>query len=159
MNIRRTSLMLIALLAAAAVHAADAPSTTVFGANGNLADGARALRIGDFDEGIRLTLEGLKVEKRRFNRAKGLSNLCAGYLGLLEHVEALNACDAALSLNEHNWHIYNNRALALLGLGRIHEARGNLKAALALNPGSPKLGRTRAWIDARASDIVLAENQ
>ena len=159
MNIRRTSLMLVAFLAAAAVHAVDAPSATVFGGNGDLAAGARALRIGDFDEGIRLTLQGLKVETRRFKRAKGLSNLCAGYLGLLEHVAALSACDEALLLNEHNWHIYNNRALALLGLGRIHEARGNLKAALALNPDSPKLGRTRAWIDAHAPDIVLAENQ
>jgi tetratricopeptide (TPR) repeat protein len=149
---------LIALwLAAPVVQAAESPHATVFGVSEALAEGSRALQFGDYELGVRLTLEGLRDENRRLNRARALSNLCAGYTGLGDHQRALAACDEALSFHRGNWRIYNNRALALAGLGRFHEARADLDAALALRPEAPTLARTRAWIDARAPRAMVAD--
>lgn len=156
MNMLRTVLTILTLLTAHAAHAGDTAAKTVLGQNEQLAAGARALRLGDYEEGIRLTLGGLKAENRRLNRGRALSNLCAGYAGVEDHEKALAACNEALTLNDLNWRAYNNRALALLGLNRVHEARRDLDAALALNPDAPKLRQTRAFIDARAPRALLA---
>ncbi len=83
--------------------------------------------------------------------------MCAGYAGAGRHAEALAACDEAIQLNTGNWRAYNNRSLALLGLGRLGDARRDLAAAVAINPDSPKLAQTRAWIEARAPRTVLAD--
>ena len=69
-------------LFSAAGIAAEPESTTVIGVNKDLSDGARALQMKDYDEGIRLTIAGLKFESSRNDRASGLSNLCAGYTAL-----------------------------------------------------------------------------
>lgn len=144
-----------AYLAAGHVFA-ETSAKTIFGANEALVDGSRALLAGDYDVGIRLTLRGLQTEAGQLKRAQALSNLCAGYTGLHEHEKALAACNEALEINGSNWRAFNNRALALIGLGRVSDARADLDAALVLRPGSPKLARTRAWIDAHAPRMLLA---
>lgn len=156
MNLLRTVLLPLALLAAATAPA-DSGSKTVLGVNEFLAAGADALMAGDFEEGIRLTLRGLRAEPGRGSRARALSNLCAGYAGAGRHDEALAACDEAIALNAGNWRAYNNRSIALIGLGRFREARRDLEAAVAINPDSPQLVRTSAWIEARAPLTVLAD--
>ncbi len=156
MNLLRTVLPSLALLAAATAQA-DGGSKTVLGANEALAAGADALMAGDFEEGIRQTLRGLRAEAGRGSRARALSNLCAGYTGAGRHEEALAACDEAIALNAGNWRAFNNRSLALAGLGRVREARADLEAAVGINPASPQLARTRAWIEARAPRTVLAD--
>ncbi len=129
---------------------------TVFGSDPDLSAGAAALQLGNFEEGIRLTLEGLKRGPAARNRASGFNNLCAGYVGARQYEQAMEACDAALEINASNWHVYNNRALALLGLGRLEEARRDHETGLALKPDSPKLGKVRGLIDARHAETVLA---
>jgi tetratricopeptide (TPR) repeat protein len=131
-------------------------NTSVIGGNTALAAGAQALRWGDFAVGVELTLAGLKVETSRLKRASGFSNLCAGYTALRDFAAAVSACDAALALNDKSWRIFNNRALALVGLGRHHEARLDLLAAAERAPDSPTVARTRAWIDARAPQVLIA---
>jgi tetratricopeptide (TPR) repeat protein len=156
MNVPRKVALLIALLSSAAAQAGEWQSTTVLGANEALAAGSRALQLGFFEEGIRETLRGLAIETGRLQRARGFSNLCAGYTGTREYEKALAACDEALALSDRNWRTHNNRALALTGLGRAHEARQALAEALELRPESPTLQQTRAWIDARSPHVMLA---
>lgn len=157
MNTLRTLLLAVAWAAATPAQATDSGSASILGVNESLAAGSRALLLGEYETGVRLTEEGLKLVSRRFERARALSNLCAGYTGLRQHDKALAACDAALKLNSQNWRIYNNRSLALLGLGRAVEARQDLAAALALKPESPSLAKTRAWFDQHAPSTLVAQ--
>lgn len=156
MSILRATWILLGV-ATAVAQAGEPLSATVFGMQASLADGSRALQLGDFETGVRLTLEGLKTERNRGNRARALSNLCAGYTALGEHDKALAACDEARLLSASNWRIYNNRALALVGLGRLSEARHDLEVAASLQPNATKLALTRDWIEAHAPRTVLAD--
>lgn len=148
-------LMLLSLIATSA-FAAEPVAKTVYGMNEALAAGSRALQLGDFEAGVRLTLEGLDAEHRGLTRAQALSNLCAGYTGLEDYEKALAACDEAIAMHSRNWRFFNNRALALAGIGRIEDARRSLEMALAMRPDSPKLAKTRIWIDQHAPRTVLA---
>ena len=110
--------------------AGEPPSKTTLGGNEALVAGSRALMVGNYEAGIRLTLRGLKSENSRLRRARALSNLCAGYTGTREHDKALEACNQALEINSVNWRAYNNRALALIGLGaRLGSTRRSRKGA------------------------------
>lgn len=155
----RTLLPVVIWLAAPPIQAAETGSTSVLGVNESLAAGSRALLLGEYETGVRLTERGLKLVSQRFERARALSNLCAGYTGLRQHEKALEACDAALKLNPQNWRIYNNRSLALLGLGRVVEARQDLAAALEMKPESPSLEKTRAWFDQHAPSTLVAQTR
>jgi len=152
----RTGVITIALLASTAGLAGEGVSTTVIGQNEALAAGSRALQLGSYEEGVRLTQRGLASETRRMNRARGFSNLCAGYAGTREYENALDACREALAINDRNWRTYNNLALVLTGLDRAHEARRALGRAFELRPDSPTLQQTRAWIDERSPPVMLA---
>jgi tetratricopeptide (TPR) repeat protein len=127
------------LLFSAAGIAAEPESTTVIGVNKDLSDGARAMQMKDYDEGIRLTIAGLKFESSRHDRASGLSNLCAGYTAMKRYAEAIDSCNQAIEIDDHNWHAFNNRALAYLGQGEIDAAKRDLQDGLRLNPDSRKL--------------------
>ena len=70
-NMLSTGLLLASL--APGVHAGEPTSATVFGINDALAAGSRALYLGDYESGVRLTLEGLRIENRRRDRARALS--------------------------------------------------------------------------------------
>jgi len=159
MNFLRFCLCLIGWLAILPVCAGGPPesaSVAVFGTDPDLSAGATALRLGDFEAGIRLTLLGLKHAPSPRNRASGFSNLCAGYVGAHQYDKAIEACDAALKISRNNWHIYNNRALALLGLGRVAEARRDHATGLVLKPAAATLEQVGSLIDARAAEGVLA---
>jgi len=130
-------------------------STSVLG-DTTLSAGARALQAGDIESGIALTLAGLETTTARLKRASGFSNLCAGYTYIEDYEAAVVACDQALELNQHNWRALNNRALALAGLGRYHEARLDLQSAGERAPASPTVARTRDWIDARSPRLLIA---
>jgi len=141
---------LIALAVAGALQSAaagDSPNTTVVGSEPLLSDGARALQFKDFEQGVRLTLQGLKLNVSRRERAAGLSNLCAGFAGLQRYDEALAACNEALTLNSARWRVYNNRALALLGKNQVAAARRDVEAGLAINPDSRSLQKVMQLVE------------
>ena len=131
--------LVLCFLLLAALPAAGTESTTVLGSPKALSDGARALQMRDFEEGLRLTLEGLREETRQEHRIAAFSNLCAGYVGLRRYDEALAACNQALSMRPTHWRALNNRAAAYYGKGQLQAARRDTEAGLALNPESPKL--------------------
>ncbi len=129
---------------------------TVVGANPWLSDGARALQFKDYAEGIRLTLIGLKGPVSERNRIAAFSNLCAGYVGLGDYLEALYYCDQALELDPDNWHALNNRALAHLGLEEKEKATADVDAGLEVKPGSRKLSAVQQLIrDSRNPRVVI----
>jgi DnaJ family protein C protein 7 len=142
----RVNLFALGLLVTAAcicplAHSADqAGSKTVVGqTNPLLADGAAALEAGHIEEGLRLTLEGLKVAVTARANAAGHSNACAGYVLLKQWTEALAQCNAALELDTSNWRIYNNRASIYVEKGLYDLAMRDLEAGLALAPGAATL--------------------
>jgi len=137
----------VILLCGLAGHAQEKASTSI-GVNPDLAEGAHALQFGNYDEGIRLTQLGLKSTIRPKDRVGALSNLCAGYVGNREYEEALRYCNRALRLDERNWHAYNNRSLAYLGLDQLDAAKRDLEKGLALNPQSGSLQVIAGMIEA-----------
>ena len=115
----------------------DAGSKTVLGpSNSLLSDGAAALEAGRINEGLRLTLEGLKVAATPQEYAAGHSNACAGYVLLRQWSEALAQCNAALELDTSNWRTYNNRAAIYGQQGLFDLAMRDIEAGLALAPGA-----------------------
>jgi tetratricopeptide (TPR) repeat protein len=132
------------------VHASDL-ERTIFGVNAQLADGATALSVGNYDEGIRLTKLGLSGPPKPEQRSAALSNLCAGFDGNEQYERALAHCTAALEINNRNWQAYTNRAVAYLGMGELEAAEVDISRAVALNPKSKKLRRVqravRRWAD------------
>lgn len=150
--------LIVVLLLAGPVGpaAADRLNETVIGTNPLLAAGERALRAGDYEQGLRLTLDGSRSAVSLHDRPGVYNNLCAGYVGVRRYAQALVACDKALEVRAQDWRVFNNRALALLGLGRIAAARADVDRGLALHPGSPTLARVAALIDQRAGRRLIA---
>jgi tetratricopeptide (TPR) repeat protein len=104
-----------------------------------LAEGAAALQAGHVEEGVRLTLEGLKTAASTQEIAAGHSNACAGYVLLKQWAEALTECNAALALDTSNWRTYNNRAAIYTEQGLFDLGMRDLEAGLALAPRAPIL--------------------
>jgi tetratricopeptide (TPR) repeat protein len=146
MRVFATSVLLCGLpLLAPCVDAAEgeAGSSTVIGpANPLLADGAAAMQDGRFEDGIRLTLEGLRGPADPDDRAAGHSNLCAGYATLRRWDEALAHCEQALQLDPDNWRTYNNRAAVFVAKGLYDRALEDLRRGLDLAPQSDTLQKS-----------------
>ena len=142
----------------------EAIAKTVIGpANSDLADGAAALRIGDAEEGVRLTRRGLATASGRRERAAGYSNLCAG-LAMLEQLdEALQACNRALALDDEHWRSYSNRALVYLKQARYPEAERDISRGEALNPNARTLKTLRAMyrdaVDPVSPSIIIDDRR
>jgi tetratricopeptide (TPR) repeat protein len=134
--------------ARAAVNPNDRPmSTTVIGErNPLLADGATALQAGNTDDGIRLTLEGLKLPNLPRDVAAAHANLCAGYVMLRRYDEALVNCNTAISMDPTNWRAYNNRAAAYAAQGLYDLAIADVTAGLKIAPDSAVLHKSLAVI-------------
>ena len=159
-------LLLLGSLAHAQVPAAQsgAVAKTVVGpANADLADGAAALRIGDAEEGVRLTRRGLAMATGQRERVAGYSNLCAG-LAMLERLEdALQACNRALQLDDEHWRSYSNRALVYLKQERYPEAERDISRGEALNPSARTLKTLRAMyrdaVDPVSPSIIIDDRR
>ena len=132
----------VILLACQPVSALE--NKTVIGPNNvALADGARELLLRNADEGVRLTLLGLKSVLSRADRLAGLSNVCAGYFMLDDVDEALEYCNRALELDDSHWRALCNRALVYIKLERYDEAEVDIQKGLAIAPHSSKLATAR----------------
>ena len=122
-------------------------NTTVIGpSNPNLQYGADALLAGDADEGVRLTLVGLKFAAGARERQTAKSNLCAGYFMLREYDTALAYCDEVLEENDGYWRAYSNRALIYVKLGRLEDAERDLQKGEAIRPSSRTLKAVRRML-------------
>jgi tetratricopeptide (TPR) repeat protein len=150
------SIGLIALLAAQIAHS---ESTHTIGADPNLSAGARALQMGNYAEGIRLTLQGLKLGSVPRHRASALNNLCAGYVANQQFAEAIRRCSEAIEIEGRNWRMYNNRALAYLGIGQVGLAARDAEKGLALNADGRTLIRVQAMIREQGARLLLAGNE
>lgn len=104
--------------------------------NTKLQDGVNALNAGKAEDGIELTLAGLREARSPRERRTGLSNLCAGYLMLEQLDQALQHCNDALELNDKNWRVYNNRALIYVLQRRFDDAEADLAKCDEIHPRS-----------------------
>ena len=132
--------------AAATAQQAPPPATSshVIGTQPQLADGAQAMRLGDWQRGIELTQIGLAATVSTADRAKGLANLCAAHAALEQFEKALGFCNESIAIDDGNWQTWQNRAACHLGLGKIDESLQDLQRGLAINPDSDALQKTLA---------------
>jgi len=128
----------------------DAQPTTVIGPrNLPLHDGAQALIEGNFEKGVKLTLQGLEIAQGRREEEAALSNLCAGYIKLRKFSKALEYCNLVLARNDNNWRGYNNRAVIYIMTKQYDKAEADLLRGEALNPGARTMKVARAmYMDA-----------
>lgn len=128
---------------------AGEPTWSVGSANPDLSEGARLLLGGRNEEGISLTLKGLKLANNRKEEEIALSNLCAGYTNLGDYETALQYCDLLLKRNDKLWRLYNSKALIYIYTKQYEKAEQELIKGEALNPGARSLKIARAlYLDA-----------
>ena len=147
--------------------AQNSRSQSVFGADPNLSDGAVALRLGDYEEGIRLTLAGLRSPAGKAHSARTRSsahnNLCAGYVLAGKFREALERCDEALRLKKNNWQAYSNRAVLHVLTGRMKRAAEDIEQAKRINPDARRLIEAEQFLQerlaARAQEAPAKESK
>ena len=152
----------ILLLACQSVCAQQ--STTVIGpSNAELAAGARELLAGNAEEGVRLSLQGLKYAASRADNLAGMSNLCAGYFMLNDLDEALLYCNRALELDGSHWRALSNRALIYVKLKRYDEAELDIQKGLEIAPNSRTLAIISGMLlDARdpvAPSVIIDDSR
>jgi tetratricopeptide (TPR) repeat protein len=132
--------LLVGMLLVSPPVISDEESKTVIGPeNIFLADGANALKAGDGEDGVRLTLLGLQRANGTRQEKIAHSNLCAGYLLLNQLETALEHCDWVLDLDPMHWRTYNNRALVYMRLERFDEAEEDIRKGQEIRPKSEKL--------------------
>lgn len=131
------------------INRSQNPTTIIGPRNIPLHDGAQALMADRNEEGIRLTLEGLKIAQGRREEEAALSNLCAGYIKLANYPEALKYCNLLLARNDRNWRGYNNRAVIFIMTKQYDKANEDLIKGEELNPGVRTMKVARAmYMDA-----------
>jgi tetratricopeptide (TPR) repeat protein len=127
----------------------SSPKTVIGPRNPPLQDGAQALLAGRAEEGVRLTLEGLRIAGNAREEEAALSNLCAGYVMLEKLDDAMKYCDLLLQRNEDNWRAYNNRAVIYIKKKQYDRAEQDLLRGEELRPGAHTLKVARAmYMDA-----------
>ena len=128
---------------------ASGPTTVIGQRNPALSDGAQALLAGDAEEGIRLTLQGLKFALGKREEEAALSNLCAGYILVEDYENALTYCETLIVRNDRSWRAYNNRAIIYIKLKQWDKADHDLDRGEELNPGAHTMKVARAmYMDA-----------
>lgn len=136
--------LLVSGMAVAEDVLSQGQSATVFGpTNPLLSKGSQALEAGRFEEGVRLTLEGLDLPNSYKDKAAAHSNICAGYVALKRFDEALEHCNLALDLDRSNWRTFNNRAAVFVGLKKFDLAMTDVNAGLELAPNSATLHKSK----------------
>ncbi len=131
------------------VWAQQAGNLIIIGAgNEFLSAGSFAIRIGQYDEGIRLTHLGLtRYQPSQSDRAAALSNLCAAHAAKREPDVAISFCNESLGVSSRNWRAYCNRAYAYFLKGMLSEATFDLDAAAAMNPDGRQVIQLRGMIN------------
>jgi tetratricopeptide (TPR) repeat protein len=125
------------------------PKTVIGPRNPDLQRGSQLLLAGKADQGVELTLQGLKVAQGAREEEAALSNLCAGYIMLEQYDEALKYCELLLARNEKSWRGYNNRAVIYIATEQYAKAHRDLVRAEELNPGAQTIRVARAiYLDA-----------
>ncbi len=141
--------VLIAAVFLASTCWADEPRFVIGSVNPDLSEGARALLGGRNEEGIRLTLKGLKAANGRREEETALSNLCAGYTNLGDYETALQYCDILLKRNDKLWRAYNSKALIYIYTKQYEKAEQALIKGEAINPDARTMKVARAlYLDA-----------
>ncbi len=137
---RLTTLALFGLAWAVAQADDDVASKTVIGpSNIFLYEGALKLKSGDAEDGVRLTLQGLKTAANPREEKIGHANLCAGFLMVSQYETALEHCDWVIERDPNHWRTYNNRAIVYMRLGRLEESEADIQKGQDLNPKSENL--------------------
>jgi tetratricopeptide (TPR) repeat protein len=122
---------------------ASTGSRTILGTtNPLLSDGATALEQGRIDDGIRLTLEGLKQPSSVQDIAAGHANVCAGYAILKRWEDALTHCNKSIELDTRNWRAFNNRSAIFVAKGLYDQAIADVLTGLKLAPESRTLKKS-----------------
>lgn len=142
------------LVAWLSLAAAQEASTVIGPRNIALQDGANALLAGDAEEGIRLTLQGLRQANNARDRHTGWSNLCAGYVMQNQLETGLEYCDKVIAETDGHWRAYSNRALIYVKLKRYHEAERDLQAAEAIAPEARTIKAVRAMLRDATDPVV-----
>jgi tetratricopeptide (TPR) repeat protein len=125
-------------------------SRTVLGVgNEYLSAGAEAIRIKEYDEGIRLTKLGLERPASSRDRSAALSNLCAAHAAKNEPDLAIGYCTESLEVNDANWRAYSNRAYAYYLKRMFDQADADLDVALSLNPNAKQMPQIRGMMNER----------
>jgi tetratricopeptide (TPR) repeat protein len=126
-----------------------ADNRSILGAgNEFLSAGSFAIRMGQYDEGIRLTNLGLtRYQPNRQDRASALSNLCAAHAAKGEPDIAIPYCDESIEMNDRNWRAYSNRAYSYFLKGMLNDATLNLDLAADLNPDARQVLEIRGMIN------------
>lgn len=115
-----------------------------------LAAGAEAIRAGRYEDGIRLTREGLDTESvSAWMRAAALANLCAAHAANGDPDGAIGYCNDSLAVDARNWRAFSNRAFAYWLKGQYAEAAADLELAAELAPNAPQVRQIRALINER----------
>jgi tetratricopeptide (TPR) repeat protein len=141
--------VLIAAVFLASPCWADEPTWSIGSANPDLSEGARMLLGGREEEGIRLTLKGLKAATGKKEEEIALSNLCAGYTNLGDYETALKYCDLLLRRNDKLWRVYNSKALIYINTKQYEKAEQELIKGEALNADARSMKIARAlYLDA-----------
>jgi len=140
-HITAAALALLLLLTTPSAQSHEsASSTTIIGTtNVLLSQGAEELQNGHVDEGLRLTLEGLKEPGDVRDIAAGHANACAAYALLMQWDDALEHCNQAVALDNSNWRAFNNRAAIYVAKGLFDLAFQDINAGLELAPNSRTL--------------------
>ena len=136
-------------LVATTVCAQQADNRSIIGGgNEFLSAGSFAIRVGQYDEGIRLTHLGLtRYQPNTSDRTAALSNLCAAHAAKGEPDIAIPFCEESLSMSSRNWRAYCNRAYAYFLKGMLSEATFDLDSAAALNPNAEQVIQLRGMIN------------
>ena len=128
----------------------QADSRTVIGvANEYLSAGAEAIRLKQYDEGIRLTKQGLERPTSPRDRAAALSNLCAAHAAKNQPDLAIGYCTESLAINDANWRAYSNRAYAYYLKRSFDEADKDLDIAISINPNARQMPVIRGMMNER----------
>ena len=136
-------------LVASTVYPQTTDNRTIIGAgNEFLSAGSFAIRMGQYDEGIRLTHLGLtRYQPSQDDRASALSNLCAAHAAKVEPDIAIPYCDESIDMNDQDWRAFVNRSYAYFLKGMLTKAEESLVIATDINPSAKQVLEIRGMIN------------
>lgn len=151
----------VASAASAQIGVPGDSRTVLGGGDEYLSAAADAIRAGQYDDGIRLSVMGLDRPQSERDRAAALSNLCAAHAAKGEPDKAIKYCNESLELSEYNWRAYVNRAFAYFLKAQYAEASKDLDSAETLNPTARQAQQLRGMINERRllPSVIVEEHQ